>query len=306
MLVFCASRLETERSCSEIAARVLQHKAPLAPHVQQQRANVVAQLAKTPSGLDSVLAKTVPAGVAYHHAGLTVDERQIIEAAFRSGAINVLTATSTLAAGVNLPARRVIFRTPKIGTAMLDPIRYQQMAGRAGRTGIDTQGESIVIATAHDVPLVRSLLSHQLTALDSCLRAGKRGCARSLLEVMVGGVVETLADVVNFTRRTLLYIAAHDAAGASASSCSSSSSGPSNSAEDPMALSASWTKSKLGDTVDRSIQEALTMLVTHNFIEWHNDGKVFRPTHLGRATVASGLDPEEGLVRSVRAVEPCS
>ena len=80
MLVFCASRLETERSCSEIAARVLQHKAPLAPHVQQQRANVVAQLAKTPSGLDSVLAKTVPAGVAYHHAGLTVDERQIIEA----------------------------------------------------------------------------------------------------------------------------------------------------------------------------------------------------------------------------------
>lgn len=72
-----------------------------------------------------------------------VEEREAVETCYRKGLVRVLTATSTLAAGVNLPARRVIFRQPRIGRDFIDGTRYKQMAGRAGRTGIDTKGESV-------------------------------------------------------------------------------------------------------------------------------------------------------------------
>lgn len=102
--------------------------------------------------LTHTLAQLVKNGVAFHHAGLSPSSRQIVEDAFRVGLIKVLTATPTLAAGVNLPARRVVISSItrydyEYGASVpISVLEYKQLCGRAGRPKYDTYGEAIIVA----------------------------------------------------------------------------------------------------------------------------------------------------------------
>ena len=56
-------------------------------------------------------------------------------------------ATSTLSTGINLPAKAVIFNKPFVAMNYMDSAKYKQMSGRAGRTGFDSRGDSIMVCT---------------------------------------------------------------------------------------------------------------------------------------------------------------
>jgi helicase len=105
-----------------------------------------------PTSFGRRLQSFVAHGVAFHHAGLRHDQRKLIEELFKARKIKALVATPTLAAGINLPARRVIVRDSKrwdgaLGeNVYLSVMEIKQMLGRAGRPRYDKEGEGILLA----------------------------------------------------------------------------------------------------------------------------------------------------------------
>ncbi|XP_074003466.1 probable ATP-dependent RNA helicase DDX60 [Numenius arquata] len=85
-------------------------------------------------------------GIGYHHGSMNAKERQVVEMLFRMGYIKVVTATSTLALGINMPCKSVVFAEDSV---FLDALNYRQMSGRAGRRGQDMIGNVFF----YDIPL---------------------------------------------------------------------------------------------------------------------------------------------------------
>ncbi|MFX0106698.1 MAG: DEAD/DEAH box helicase, partial [Candidatus Hodarchaeota archaeon] len=136
-LVFVSSRRSTVSVAKRIASSVRSY---LKRDTQARLSEIAQKILKKPSIPESskTLARLVVSGVAFHHAGLDNSERSLIEDSFKDNLLKAIIATPTLAAGVNLPARRVIIRDYRRyevgrGSFPIPVLEYKQMAGRAGR-----------------------------------------------------------------------------------------------------------------------------------------------------------------------------
>jgi DNA polymerase theta len=202
VLIFCPTKYNCEQCARTLSHFFLNNGDE---KVKEKRRELISHLSRCPAGLDSTLEITVICGIAYHHSGLTMEERELLEEAFRQGIINILIATSTLASGVNLPARRVIFDQPFIGIEFINSLSYTQMKGRAGRKGKDTCGESYLICSRKYLKKVKELVCKKHDPVNSCLVCEQKGMKRALLEVISSGIVKTMRDVKDYIQCTLLY-----------------------------------------------------------------------------------------------------
>ncbi|GIW08868.1 MAG: hypothetical protein KatS3mg060_3673 [Dehalococcoidia bacterium] len=101
------------------------------------------------------LAAALPRGIAFHHAGLVPALRELVERLFEAGRIGVVFATGTLALGINMPARTVVLEQlstrDERGWRPLHKREFLQMAGRAGRRGMDPVGHIVVLKHPFDL-----------------------------------------------------------------------------------------------------------------------------------------------------------
>jgi len=153
-LIFASTRKNAVTIAKKAAAKIEQVLSkPVKRSLEREAERILAAGEKT--GISELLAELVRCGVAFHHAGLGGAHRKIIEDSFRGGKIKVLTATPTLAFGVNLPARTVVIQDyrryePGYGYYPISVLEYKQMSGRAGRPKYDKIGEAIIIAKTAD------------------------------------------------------------------------------------------------------------------------------------------------------------
>ena len=96
-------------------------------------------------------------GIAYHHGGMMQILKEMVELLFDQGYIKMLFATETFAVGINMPTKTVVFNTLEKwdghNKRLLAPHEYTQMAGRAGRRGLDTVGHVIHCNNLFDPPV---------------------------------------------------------------------------------------------------------------------------------------------------------
>ncbi len=209
-----------------------------------------------------VLRRTLPKGIAFHNANLSLDERRFIEGAFRDGRIDLLFATPTLSAGVNLPIKTALFDKCLRSwiPEYINNSQYMNMAGRAGRRGLQEEGQSILLArNGGELERYKRYLQGQPDEILSSL-AGQN-LSKVILQAVVAKIAESEKGLGIFFKASFHGYLSRDVELFSAS-------------EVPNALSELEDNAMIKRETNRQLNA----------------------TNLGKATAASGVLPQTGKI----------
>ncbi|KFP39998.1 putative ATP-dependent DNA helicase HFM1, partial [Chlamydotis macqueenii] len=198
-LVFCATRKGVQQ-----AASVLAKDAKFLLSTEQKQ-----RLQRSANSLkDSKLRDLLMYGVAYHHAGMEISDRKIIEGTFTVGDLPVLFTTSTLAMGVNLPAHLVVIKSTMhyVGGVFQEYSETDilQMIGRAGRPQFDTTATAVIMTRWS----TREKYIQMLNGADIIESSLHRHLVEHLNAEIVLHTVTDVTVALEWIRSTFLYIRA--------------------------------------------------------------------------------------------------
>ncbi|OSX63730.1 hypothetical protein POSPLADRAFT_1055810 [Postia placenta MAD-698-R-SB12] len=206
-LVFVHSRKETAKTAKFIRDMAIERET-ITQFVKPEGATREILLEESSNVKDTNLKDLLQFGFGIHHAGMSREDRGLVEELFADGHLQVLVCTATLAWGVNLPAHTVIIK----GTQIYNPEKGRwvelssqdvlQMLGRAGRPQYDTFGEGIIITNHSELQYYLSLMNQQLP-IESQFVAK---LADNLNAEIVLGTIRNRDEAVQWLGYTYLYV----------------------------------------------------------------------------------------------------
>jgi helicase len=210
VIVFCSSR-KNAMSFAKKYGKIISNKINTETYKTLRLASKKAlETLENPTKQCEELASSLLMGSAFHHAGLVYKQREIVEENFKKGNIKAIFATPTLAAGINLPAYRVIINTVfRFSEGSMVPIpvnEFQQMAGRAGRPKYDKKGEAICVVNKEtDIPKIyNTYILSGPSNIDSQL--SKINILRGhLLSMILVNSLKGIDQLVNYLSKTFYY-----------------------------------------------------------------------------------------------------
>ncbi len=166
-----------------------------------------------PTSLGQQLRNVTEARIAFHTADLSYSERAVVEQGIREGKIDIVFATPTLAAGVNLPIRSVVFDSfsrPWVDPPWISQGEFTNMAGRAGRLGYHEQGDAILLPTNQiEYQVAHKYISDLPEKVTSALF--KSSIRRPVLVLIASGICNSSDSLLAFFQRSLWFAQTEDA-----------------------------------------------------------------------------------------------
>lgn len=208
IIIFCNSRKNTmsfAKKYSRVVLESLKNQDKL-----NEIASNIGQILEQPTKQCIELSNAVKTGIAFHHAGLVYKQRELVEEEFRKGYIKVIFATPTLAAGINLPAYRVIINNIyRFSSGRMMPIKvneFMQMAGRAGRPRFDTSGQAIALSLKEsDVSKIyETYICGESEEIESQLSNFILLRMHLLTMIMVNNL-QSYKEIINYISNTFYY-----------------------------------------------------------------------------------------------------